>query len=377
MSIYFLKYQAKNLSINAYLIILKSSTMTEKKYLKSLNWFRGIAIIFVFLSHVPKGEINGITANFLHSFFGNGTFYFVFISGYLFWHLKDRFEYIGYIKNKIKNVILPYLFVLTPVLILYGILEVNLDTPNEVLFSGLLIKNGLIWHLLVGGMAANPPLWFIPMIIIFFITSPIIYSLSESKYFNILLLITIVFSILSFRPDTLQYPLYSYFHFYGVYLFGIFCKKNERLVFYHSKKIALISFFSYFAFVIIDVNYGVFGSGAPKFAPMFTDGMSLIYINYNQIQKLFGAVFFLSFLFYIENKNELNIIALDTCAKYSFGIFFIHYYWIVILRNLFNGTHLSYIIISIVGFMASLISLYIFKGIVARMKLDSRIFVGC
>ena len=133
--IYFLKYQAKNLSINAYLIILKASTMTEKKYLKSLNWFRGIAIIFVFLSHVPKGEINGITANFLHSFFGNGTFYFVFISGYLFWHLKDRFEYIGYIKNKIKNVILPYLFVLTPVLILYGILEVNLDTPNEVLFS--------------------------------------------------------------------------------------------------------------------------------------------------------------------------------------------------------------------------------------------------
>ena len=46
-------------------------------------------------------------------------------------------------------------------------------------------------------------------------------------------------------------------------------------------------------------------------------------LNLNQIQKVFAVLFFLSFLFYLENK-EIKIRFLDILATYSFGIFFVH-----------------------------------------------------
>lgn len=356
----------------------------KRTYLKSLNWFRGLAIIFVFLTHAPYGGLSPEVSNFLGSFFGNGTFFFVFVSGYLFWHLKDKFEYISYMENKFKNVILPYLFVLAPVLILVSFANDYANLPWVVSLSNPFARDGIIWNILVGGMSINPPLWFIPMIIIFFITSPIIYSLANSKYFKHILFLSLSFSILSFRPDSLQYPLYSYIHFFGVYMFGVFCKQNEDFIFNNSKYIASISFLTYILFVFIDYNFSSFGPERPYFYPMFSNEVSGTYINVNQLQKLFGTIFFLSLFFYMENKyKSIELPFFDTCAKYSFGVFFIHYYWIFVLNRIYNEVFIAspvnfkYVFISVAGFSASLVSVYLFKLLLTRLNLNSKLFVGC
>jgi peptidoglycan/LPS O-acetylase OafA/YrhL len=347
----------------------------QKKYLKSLNWFRGLAIIFVYLSHLPKNNVPFNADIFMRSVFGNGTLFFVFISGYLFWHLKDRFEYISYMENKFKNVVSPYIFILLPVLVLSAFL--NLGTV-DINITKLFSENGLFWHLLMGGTNLNTPLWFIPMIILFFITSPIFIQIGNSKYFNLILCLAISFSILSFRPDLGKYPLYSYFHFLGVYLLGIFMKKNELYIFKYSKNISIASFIAFIAFIAIDINFGFFGEHRHFFAPFFSDVMSINYIGLNQIQKIFGVLFFLSVLFYIENKyKNIEFPMLDKLAKYSFGIFFVHYYWLHILKYTLTNISYSYFIIAILGFVLSVFSVYLFKKLLQLFNVESRYFIGC
>jgi len=46
----------------------------------------------------------------------NGTMLFVFVAGFLFQHLSYKFEYRRYLKSKLQNVLLPYVFVSLPVI---------------------------------------------------------------------------------------------------------------------------------------------------------------------------------------------------------------------------------------------------------------------
>lgn len=349
----------------------------KKKYLESLNWFRGIAIIFVFLTHIPKEGMSDSVAHFVALFFGNGTFFFMFISGYLFWHLKDRYDYISYLETKFKNVILPYLFISLPVLIMAGVLGVGAGGSKEVLLFDLFSTGGVLWHLLVGGMGINVPMWFIPMICLFFFTSPIIYGLAESKYFSCVFALSMVFSLLSFRPDSLQYPIYSYFHFFGVYLLGIFCKKHEGYIFENAKWIASVSFVLYLLLIVLDYNYSSYGIDAPKFYPMFTEQLSIKYVNLNQLQKLFGVLFILALLFFIESNGRVRLPFLDMCAKYSFGVFFVHYYWIVLFNIALSELPYSVVVVSCLSFIFSLGSVFIFKSVLSKFRADSRVFIGC
>jgi hypothetical protein len=160
-------------------------------------------------------------------------------------------------------------------------------------------------------------------------------------------------------------------------LLGVFCKKNESYILTNSKVIAILSMVFYLLFVIVDFNYGVFGSQGPKFYPFFTDEYSFNNVNLNQIQKMFGSIFFLSLFFFIESNYKVDIRFLDVCAKYSFGVFFIHMYWVVILNKIIGDVSYSYFLISFIGFTCSIVSLYFFKRITEKFKFNSRIFVGC
>ena len=85
----------------------------NKGYLNSLNWFRGLAILFVVLTHVDSGSLNSNIAQYIKTFVGNGTFYFVFISGYLFFHLIHKYSYLDYLRKKFLYVLIPYVFILS------------------------------------------------------------------------------------------------------------------------------------------------------------------------------------------------------------------------------------------------------------------------
>src|SRR6478609_5971512 len=94
--------------------------MSSKRFLHYIHFFRGLAILFIVGLHACISltwEGAPLQKKFALVLFNNGTVLFVFISGYLFYHLsKDRFDYKEYLKKKFLYVILPYLFVSIPAL---------------------------------------------------------------------------------------------------------------------------------------------------------------------------------------------------------------------------------------------------------------------
>ena len=95
--------------------------MKDKKFLHYIHYFRGIAILFIVGLHacisLKWGEAI-LQRKLAWVLFNNGTILFVFISGYLFYHLsKDKFDYFEYLKKKFLYVIFPYLIVSVPALI--------------------------------------------------------------------------------------------------------------------------------------------------------------------------------------------------------------------------------------------------------------------
>ena len=195
----------------------------------------------------------------------------------------------------------------------------------KVQFDHLIDENGFIWHYLKGG-AINFPLWFIPMIFVFFLASQPIKAISSSKYFS---LFFVVFITLTFITDRGEVAPLQFIHYLGVYLFGIFCKKNEKTIYGNAKTIALISLPLSIVFVYIKVNI-------ITTVPLYVGSDYIKNINYGEIQKVFSILFFLSTLMLLE-KRKYKSTHLDFLAKYSFGIFFLHYYFLVFSSAIFNA----------------------------------------
>ena len=322
------------------------------KFLHSINWFRGIAIIFVVLTHMPPSNMTSNYYIYWHEFVQNGTAFFIFIAGYLYWHLIDRFDYRKYLNSKIKNVIIPYLLILTTTLVIIYVLSLFcVNSKNDyyiVDFQVPFQEYGFIWHYIKGG-ALNFPLWFIPMISVFFLFSNVIKGIGNNKYFYSFL---IVFLLITFTTKRGEWAPHQFIHYLGVWLFGMCCKKNEHYIYKNAVTISAITLIPSLIFVHFKVHYGSF------------------FINFSEVQKIFSILFFLSFFMMLESKN-IKIKVLDILAKYSFGVFFIHYYFLlastILLKELLGLDriilYISTLLLSIFGslFICFLIKTYLPK----------------
>ncbi|MCF6363152.1 MAG: acyltransferase [Gammaproteobacteria bacterium] len=361
--------------------------MYQNNFLHSLHWFRGIAIIFVVMGHLPQPSLgNSDLVKIIHDIFTNGTFFFVFIAGYLFWHLIDRYEYKKYLKNKLLFVILPYTVIFTLVIFLvlflgyfqvnaeFGSVTINLLQPFEP-FSGI------VWHYMVG-ISILPPLWFIPFIFIIYIFSFILFRLGRIKYFIYIMLPFLVVSLVTFRPSLEEvsylYPLYMFVHFIGVFMLGIYAKQKQDFLYKNSRILAVI--LGLFFAVLIYVRFIT-----TNIEPSLVAFSQIV--NIDQLKMLFGVGFFLCLLFFIEQKKlthqyyiqKLFFTPMSILAMYSFGIFFIHYLFIRLIGRinnlLFGGVDsaTNYILFGIVTLLVSLITIMAAHKILGR---KSRYFVG-
>lgn len=355
--------------------------MAAKTFLNYINIFRGLAILLIIAGHSMQiGDTGSLIHKINCEIVCGGTALFIFISGFLFQHLSSKFEYKTYLSKKWTNVILPYIFTAIPGIFfcLYcPILYKNtFDGLNPIIQIPVLLSIGRV-H--------NVPTWFIPMIVLFFFCSWILLKL-ESK--NILYkLLPIMFLITIFLPRGdmeyemimglsynakylayLSYILIGFVHFFSLYVFGMFCSKNKNAIdkFYKNRGLLWILMI---AAAIIDIY--------------------LPQQNFT-ISKTFLTVLLLGYLKHfdeniIANKN-LNK-TLDFIAKYSFGLFFVHWYWLFIFNYLFqlpNVLPFSFenIVLSIIRFLAvtsmSLISLYGFKSLLVKLnpKINTRMFLG-
>lgn len=310
------------------------SEVKKTKILNYINVFRGLAILLIIAGHTMQfGTSGSLTEKLSVEIFCGGTALFIFISGFLFQHLSGKYEFKNYMNKKWSNVIKPYLWTAIPGIAFCLLFPVR----YENVFDGL---NPLcqIPLLLSIGRVHNVPTWFIPMIVLFFFSSWILLKLESKgilyKLLPSLFFITIIFQRPELEYHTVQglsytakwiayikYICIGYIHFFSMYVFGMFCSANKSII---------DKFWDYrWLFIILMIIISAFDA---------VSGMQGGWTN-GTLSKIFLTIITLAYLKHYDEwliaHKKLNKI-LDIIAKYSFGIFFIHWYVFFIYNLTFN-----------------------------------------
>lgn len=361
----------------------------KTKILNYINVFRGLAILLIIMGHTMQFGDPSTLSNIINcEMICGGTALFIFISGFLFQHLAYKFEYKNYLSKKWTNVVMPYLITAIP-----GILFcIFCPIAYKNAFYGLSLYIQ-IPALLTIGRVHNIPTWFIPMIIIFFIFSALFLFLEKKnilyKLLPLLLLLTLFLPRgvaeyestlgLSYAAKYIVYVKYilcNFVHFLSLYVFGMYCSANKPIMdkFYDKR-------FWIWAAMLITAGLDIWAMY--KFQ----------YSNYT-VSKIFLTMLVLAYLkhydeFILSHKKTNK--TLDFIAKYSFGLFFVHWYWFFIYNQIFhlptvmpmfNGSYLQTFGAILLRFafvtITSLGSLFIGKFILQKInpEINTRKYLG-
>ena len=235
--------------------------------------------------------------------------------------------------KKWTNVIQPYLWTAIPGIFfcfafpkLYGN---SLDGLSPILQIPMMLSVGRI-H--------NTPAWFIPMIILFFLSSWVLLKLETKGWLYKILPFLFLITIFLPRQDVdynsvleltyfdkylayLNYVFVGFIHFFSMYVFGMFFSANKNII----DKLWNLRFLFIFL-MITTACLNVYSS------------LNLDYSN-GTISKIFLTIVALVYLKHYDNwlleHSKINNV-LDLIAKYSFGIFFIHWYIFFLYNLIFN-----------------------------------------
>lgn len=285
------------------------------KFLNYIHNFRGLAILFVVGGHILlEWDDNSFSKRVLGAVWQNGTVLFMFIAGYLFQYLSAKYETTNYWLKKIRYVLLPYLIISIPAIVL-RIYQPLYDTL--ILYPGfeewsVLKKVGYYYvsgsHLL--------PLWFIPMITIFYVIAPVLIKIDRNPRAYYVLPLLVIISLIVPRDELNNIPK-MFLHFLSVYIFGMFFSHfNDRVLRWSSKYWLLLTL----------------STVALMIATIITDSW---YDPIMYLQKMFLCWFFVYWLWRFGEHIPTSL-GTKTLADYSFGIFFLHYYFLLIIKLAFE-----------------------------------------
>lgn len=148
-------------------------------FLGYIHYFRALAIFFIVAGH----SIDAFTwhskdiERIIRIIFSNGSVLFVFIAGYLFQHLLPKFTPYKYYKSKITNVIVPYILISIPAIIAFTAF-VERQTVWEGFYDNTIFMQVGLFYLTGKHLA---PLWFIPMISLFYVIAPLLEKTDKNK----------------------------------------------------------------------------------------------------------------------------------------------------------------------------------------------------
>ena len=361
----------------------------KKSFLNYINVFRGLAILLIIMGHTMQV---GTSGSLLHKInceiVCGGTALFIFISGFLFQHLSGKFEYKNYLSKKWTNVVLPYIITAIPGLLFCFLYPVAYKNTFEGLNTFLQIP-----ILLSIGRVHNTPTWFIPMIILFFVCSWGLLKLEKKgilyKLLPILFVVSIIFQRGNIEYETLvglsysakytaylKYIFMGFVHFFSLYVFGMFCSKYKEVIDkFYDKRIFIWA-----------------GMLLTAVGDIWLSRMQ-IYTNFT-ISKTFLTMLILGYLKHYDNvliaHRKVNKV-LDVIAKYSFGLFFVHWYWFFIYNQIFHlqtvlpvvsGNYFVVVLSSFARFLAvtglSMFSLFVAKKLILKINknANTRMFLG-
>jgi len=361
----------------------------KTKILNYINVFRGLAILLIVAGHTMQfGDSGSLTTKISVEIFAGGTALFIFISGFLFQHLSGKYEFKNYFSKKWTNVVQPYFWTAIPGILLC--LLAPLSYGNS--FDGLNPLLQIPMFLSVGRVH-NIPTWFIPMICLFFLCSRFLLWLEEKnilyKFLPLLFAITLFLPRQDVDYSTVQGLSYSlkyfayvkyifvgFIHFFSMYVFGMFCSKYKEKIstFYNFRWL-------FWSLMIGSAVLNIFLS-------------QNFWISNGTVSKIFATILLLAYLKHYDewliSHQKLNKV-LDVIAKYSFGIFFVHWYFFYLYNQIFNLSNvvptaeygvLTAFLIVFVRFVCvtflSLGALWTIKTLLLKFKNDiyTRKFIG-
>lgn len=281
-------------------------------FLNYMNNFRGVAILFIVAVHVLHKlrtvfgwDNSDLSYASVSAIVSNGTVLFVFISGFLFQHLSARFNYGAYLGSKWRNIILPYLIISIPAIAMHVGGFTSIPNPfaghPQIVQVLLFYVTGL--HLL--------PLWFIPMLALFYVISPLLVKLDRARRPYWLLLPLLI--IASFTPRPFDNIPVSFVHYFPVYLFGMFCSRYRADVLRFVERYFAPLLVLFVGLVALDAWIS-FGSERV----IATNHLTLW-------DKLILALLLMYLLYRYDAVVKQRF---DLLASTSFGIYFVHQYLI-------------------------------------------------
>ena len=360
----------------------------KTKILNYINVFRGLAILLIVAGHTMQfGSIGSLTHKLSMEVFAGGTALFIFISGFLFQHLSYKYEFKNYMKKKWTNVILPYLYTAIPGILFCFALPLKYGNSFDGLNPLLQIP-----MMLSVGRVHNTPAWFIPMIILFFLCSQGLLYLEKKNILYKLLPLMFLITIFMPRHDVdynsvlglsymekyleyMYYVIFGFIHFFSMYVFGMFCSKYKEIIdnFYNTRWL-------YWILMVLTAGINIYLGN--NFG-----------ISNGTVSKIFLTILMLAYLKHYDewliSHTKLNK-ALDIIAKYSFGIFFIHWYVFFVYNVIFgmpNVLPISCCWICALGLVTirfvvvssmSMLLLYWVKILILKIKpeTNTRTFIG-
>ncbi|MBY9064113.1 acyltransferase [Sphingomonas yunnanensis] len=283
---------------------------TRRERLQYIQAARVIAIFFVVLSHtrflfLPNDAVWSTKVLLVVR---NVNIIFIFISGFLFQHLSANFRYIVYLKAKVRNVMLPYLVCSIPALFMF------VSGAKRISDNGALgLDNSpveMVLFLLLTGSHLTP-YWFIPVMMIFYITSPLFLTIDRRprRYLILPLLFGISF-VLSRSPGDAS-PIHNAIFYLPVYISGMCLAHFKDRVMPLLARWYLLLATSIFLPLLVDM--GGFG----------TEGVYLI-------SKL---VFCLAVFGALYRFMRVLPPSIGRLGDMSFGVFFVHQYVIAAMER--------------------------------------------
>ncbi|WP_028293929.1 acyltransferase family protein [Oceanobacter kriegii] len=335
-------------------------------YLGYIHSFRGLAIVYVVLGHCFA--LSGVSDDYWGVWFNvisGGTVLFVFISGYLFEYVFcNRFNYRVFIRKKFLHVFVPYVFMSAPAL-LY-VLWKNESTYFPSYSDYGEMASYAASYFFNGRMITG--YWFVPFVFVVFLLAPVWRFLASFEYVLVVLSVVGVFlASIVHRPYGNIGVFHNLVYYLPVFWVGMVVSKKSD---------SLNSFFSDY--------WWVFSLGVVLLLLVQTWGQGHLgqyrksFFEYSGFDlQIFQKLFVCFSLVGLLQVCSLFERFWGFLADNSFGIYFVHVYFVFLLKYAFEFYEVSGWLAFGLGFvfcmLASLLVVVSAKGVFGRY---SRYIVG-
>lgn len=310
--------------------------------------------------------------NILTFALNSSTILFVFISGFLFQHLhEENLNLRSYWSKKILYVLCPYALVSIPALI--DKLFFEGDTIWMTPFYKSLSYLGKSLFLLATGKHSGP-FYFIPMISLIFLLGPLLFYFQKQRAFQWIAPILVLLGMFTFSYGYYASLAESLLYFLPVYLFGMWASRNKDWVLSLSTRWLVLLVIAYATIFTLELTGILHPQHLEFFEPQPTFFTPIF--NLSKLKVMISAIILLVLFYRYGQSNYI----LHRLGNYSFGIYFIHIYFINAAEKIFDYLQLSrdqgifgYFAFLIFVISASAFVVYTVKRVFPR---SSRLLVG-